>query len=102
MPEAPPPRDKARTEALDTLATAFCVANCAIRDATRRCFRAVRHRVDVFVHPSSVLHGRNPAPDALVYASSVQTTKLFLRGVLAVDAAALPRLCPRLFATGLG
>ena len=53
--------------------------------------------VDVFVHPSSVLHGRNPPPAALVYASSVLTTKLFLRGVVAVEASDLARLNPDMF-----
>ena len=51
----------------------------------------------MFVHPSSVLHGRNPPPDALVYASSVLTTKLFLRGVVAVGGRDLARLNPDLY-----
>ena len=91
--------DARRAATLDCLAGALCSCHAALRDPHRRCFRAARQKVDVFVHPTSVLHGRNPPPDALVYTSSVLTTKLFVRGVLAVDAAALPRLAPHLFST---
>ena len=91
------PLDTARTAALDCVAKALCVQNAAVRDPVKRCFRALRNDAEVAVHPGSVLHGRNPPPEALVFASSVHTTKLFLRGVTAVDAATLARLAPRLF-----
>ena len=97
--DAPADADARRAATLDCLAGALCSCHAALRDPHRRCFRAARQKVDVFVHPTSVLHGRNPPPDALVYTSSVLTTKLFVRGVLAVDAAALPRLAPHLFST---
>ena len=95
------PLDTARTAALDCVAKALCVQNAAVRDPAKRCFRALRNDAAVAVHPGSILHGRNPPPEALVFASSVQTTKLFLRGVSAVDASTLARLAPRLFSTGL-
>ena len=91
------PLDTARTAALDCVAKALCVQNAAVRDPAKRCFRALRNDAAVAVHPGSILHGRNPPPEALVFASSVQTTKLFLRGVSAVDASTLARLAPRLF-----
>ena len=95
------PLDTARTAALDCVAKALCVQNAAVRDPAKRCFRALRNDAAVAVRPGSILHGRNPPPEALVFASSVQTTKLFLRGVSAVDASPLARLAPRLFSTGL-
>jgi len=51
----------------------------------------------VTIHPSSVLHGRNPPPKHVVYTEVVVTSKTFIRGVTMCDAGALKKLLPHFF-----
>ncbi|XP_063051694.1 probable ATP-dependent RNA helicase DHX37 [Engraulis encrasicolus] len=47
----------------------------------------------VFIHPNSALH-KNP-PDFLVYQEIMETTKMYMRGVCAVEAEWVPKLLPQ-------
>ncbi|KAJ8600260.1 hypothetical protein CTAYLR_002017 [Chrysophaeum taylorii] len=91
--------DAGRETTLDCLVSGLCAVNAALRDHNRKCFRTCRGKHDVYVHPSSVLHGRNPPPDAVIFASCVVTNKRYVRGVTAVPAIRLPSLAPAFFAT---
>lgn len=86
-----------RDAALDCLLAGLCTVNGAIRDPQHKCFRTFRRNLNVYVHPASVLHARNPPPEAIVFASCVVTNKRYVRGVSACAAARLPSLVPNLF-----
>ncbi|XP_076859580.1 putative ATP-dependent RNA helicase DHX37 [Brachyhypopomus gauderio] len=47
----------------------------------------------VFIHPSSVLH--KTLPDFIVYQEVLETTKMYMRGVCAVQADWIPKLLPQ-------
>uniref|UniRef100_A0AAY5EEL2 RNA helicase n=1 Tax=Electrophorus electricus TaxID=8005 RepID=A0AAY5EEL2_ELEEL len=47
----------------------------------------------VFIHPSSVLH--KTLPDFVVYQEVMETTKMYMRGVCAVQADWIPKLLPQ-------
>lgn len=86
-----------RDVTLDCLLAGLSVVNGAIRDPRHKCFRTFRRNLHVHVHPASVLHARNPPPEAIVFASCVVTNKRYVRGVSACAAARLPSLVPNLF-----
>ena len=50
------------------------------------------------LHPSSVLFGRTPPPECILYNELVRTSKLYVRDVSAVEPAWLPELAPRFYA----
>lgn len=47
------------------------------------------------IHPSSVLHGRNPPPACVVFTEVLTTSRTYIRGVTIADAAAVQALVPR-------
>lgn len=47
-------------------------------------------------HPAGALHGRQPAPECVIYTELVQTTKMFIRGVSAIEPIWCARLALRL------
>jgi ATP-dependent RNA helicase DHX8/PRP22 len=52
---------------------------------------------EVVIHPSSVLHGRNPPPALVVYTEVLTTSRAYIRGVTIADAMALQELCPQFY-----
>ena len=71
-------------------------------EGRRGYYRTVISGREVAIHPSSVLHGRNPPPKHVVYTEVVATTKTFIRGVTMCDASALKELVPEFFGGGGG
>jgi len=61
----------------------------------RACYKTVQSGREVGIHPSSVLHGRNPPPKCVVYTEVLTTSRTYIRGVTIADAAALQELVPR-------
>lgn len=61
------------------------------------CYKTLQTQKEVAIHPSSVLHGRNPAPQCLVYTEVLTTTRTYIRGVTIADPAALQELVPQFF-----
>lgn len=86
-------------DTIDCLVSGLCTLNAASRDVRNRCYRTFKGSHDVYIHPSSILHGRNPPPETIVFASCVTTNKRYLKGVTAFQPASLPKLAPHLFAT---
>jgi len=74
--------------------------HAARRDASRKCYRTFRGNHDVYIHPSSVLHGKNPPPPTVVFTASILTNRQYVRGLTSFDASLLPKLNPQLFVAG--
>lgn len=55
----------------------------------RGCYKALQSGREVGIHPSSVLHGRNPPPPYVVYTEVLTTSRTYIRGVTIADAAAV-------------
>lgn len=90
------------TEPVLRCLVAGCFLNIAIRlpatkDRRRAHYRTMEGRREVWVHPMSVLHGRNPAPETLVYNEVVMTNRCYLRVVSIVSQEWLPELAPQTF-----
>jgi HrpA-like RNA helicase len=66
----------------------------------RGCYKTLQTGKEVAIHPSSVLHGRNPPPPYLVYTEVLTTTRTYIRGVTMADATALQELVPQFFGGG--
>jgi ATP-dependent RNA helicase DHX8/PRP22 len=60
-------------------------------------FRVITSGQEVHLHPSSVLLGTKPR--CIVFNEVVLTSRLYARTASVIDAAWLPRLVPRFFAT---
>ncbi|CAE7627611.1 DHX8, partial [Symbiodinium pilosum] len=60
-------------------------------------YRTLLSRQEAKLHPSSVLHRRQPPPSCVVYSELVVTSKSYLRTVTEVNPAWLPELCPKFF-----
>lgn len=61
----------------------------------RGCYKSVHTGREVAIHPSSVLHGRNPPPACVVYTEVLTTSRTYIRGVTIADAASVHALVPR-------
>ena len=61
-------------------------------------FRTLAGSQTVHLHPSSVLFGRSPAPECILYTELVRTSKLYVRDVSAIEPAWLAELAPRFYA----
>lgn len=63
--------------------------SAARRQAARRqpdgSYKAISSGQVARFHPSGALHGRQPAPECVIYTELVQTTKMFIRGVSAIE-----------------
>lgn len=66
----------------------------------RGCYKTVQSGREVGIHPSSVLHGRNPPPKCVVYTEVLNTSRTYIRGVTIADAAALHELVPQFLQKG--
>uniref|UniRef100_A0A7S1CH90 RNA helicase n=1 Tax=Bicosoecida sp. CB-2014 TaxID=1486930 RepID=A0A7S1CH90_9STRA len=64
---------------------------------TRAHYKTLEGGHEVWVHPMSVLFGRNPAPETIVYNEVVITKRQYLRCVSIVAADWLPELAPQCF-----
>uniref|UniRef100_A0A7S3NQF1 Helicase C-terminal domain-containing protein n=1 Tax=Aureoumbra lagunensis TaxID=44058 RepID=A0A7S3NQF1_9STRA len=82
---------------LNCLVAGLATVQTAIRDHQKRIYTTLRGQHQVFLHPSSILHARNPPPDALVFASCVSTNKRYIRGLSAFSPDRLPDLVPHLY-----
>lgn len=58
---------------------------------------AISTNAEIYVHPSSTLHGRNPAPAYLVFTELVETSRKYMRTLTAVQGTWLPEVAPHLF-----
>eukprot|EP00742_Colponemidia_sp_Colp-10_P003806 GILJ01004055.1.p1 GENE.GILJ01004055.1~~GILJ01004055.1.p1 ORF type:complete len:698 (+),score=71.08 GILJ01004055.1:38-2131(+) len=56
----------------------------------------------VHIHPSSVLFGRKPRPECVLYNELVVTARQYMREVTVIDLGWLPELAPRYFSSKLG
>lgn len=70
----------------------------SLSSSGRGCYKTVQSGREVNIHPSSVLHGRNPPPKCMVYTEVLSTTRTYIRGVTIVDSAALQELVPQFIA----
>ncbi|CAE8713515.1 unnamed protein product, partial [Polarella glacialis] len=70
-------------------------------DVNQNSYQTLLSRQVAKLHPSSVLHRRQPPPACVVYSELVTTTKSYLRVVTEVDPAWLPELCPQFFGAAL-
>ncbi len=52
---------------------------------------------EVFVHPTSTMFGRNPAPKCVVYTELLVTKKTYIRGVTQVKEEWLKEVAPQFF-----
>ncbi|KAJ1668507.1 hypothetical protein IW140_000339 [Coemansia sp. RSA 1813] len=48
-------------------------------------YRLAKNGVSVDVHPSSILFAADPKPDHIVFAYAMETTKVYIRGLTAID-----------------
>lgn len=53
----------------------------------------------MFIHPSSVMHGRNPPPKTVVFTEVLTTSRTYIRGVTMALAKDLQEALPQFFAT---
>jgi ATP-dependent RNA helicase DHX8/PRP22 len=83
-------------EALRQSLVAGLFLNAARRQPDGR-FRVLSSGQEVHMHPSSTLQGRRPK--CIVFNEVVLTTKLYAHVASAVDAAWLPQLVPRFYAS---
>ena len=65
--------------------------------STRR-YRTTIGGQEVFIHPTSSLFGRNPAPKSVVFTELLITKKTYIRGVTQIKEDWLPEVAPHLFA----
>jgi len=65
--------------------------------ASRGKYRTKIGGQEVFIHPSSVMFGRNPAPKAVVFTELLVTTKTYIRGVTQILESWLPEVAPNIF-----
>lgn len=56
-------------------------------DSRRGYYKAHNSGKEVSIHPSGVLHGRNPPPKAVVFTEILVTSKAYVKGVTLVDPA---------------
>jgi len=68
-------------------------------EVNQNSYRTFLSRQEAKLHPTSVLHRRQPPPPCIIYNELVITAKSYLRIVTEVDPAWLPELCPRFFCT---
>jgi len=61
------------------------------------CYKTLASGKEVVIHPSSVLHGRNPPPACVVYTEVLTTSRAYIRGVTIADAVALQEMMPQFF-----
>jgi ATP-dependent RNA helicase DHX8/PRP22 len=61
-------------------------------------YRTLAGSQTVHLHPSSVMFGRAPPAECILYNELVRTSKLYVRDVSVVEPAWLPELAPRFFA----
>jgi hypothetical protein len=52
---------------------------------------------EVFIHPSSAMFARNPAPRAVVFTELIVTKKTYIRGITQIRESWLPDVAPALF-----
>lgn len=61
------------------------------------CYKMLATGREAAIHPSSVLHARNPAPQCVVFTEVLTTSRPYIRGVSIVDPADLQELVPQFF-----
>ncbi|KAJ2161734.1 hypothetical protein GGF46_001238 [Coemansia sp. RSA 552] len=72
-------------------------ANAAKLDHVDGRYKLVRSGVAVDVHPSSVYFSEKVRPDYVVFASAMDTTKTYIRGITAIEPEWLTELAPQYF-----
>ncbi|KAJ1851924.1 hypothetical protein GGH12_002518 [Coemansia sp. RSA 1822] len=72
-------------------------ANAARFDKSMGEYRLVRGNVAAYVHPSSVYFTQDIKPEYVVFASAMETTKLYMQGITSINVEWLATIAPNYF-----
>ncbi|KAJ2155067.1 hypothetical protein J3F82_000641 [Coemansia sp. RSA 637] len=72
-------------------------ANTARLDKSTGEYRLVRGNVVAYVHPSSVYFAQDVKPEYVVFASAMETTKLYMQGITSINMEWLATIAPSYF-----
>ncbi|KAJ2268812.1 hypothetical protein EV176_004828 [Coemansia sp. RSA 451] len=72
-------------------------ANTARLDKSTGEYRLVRGNVVAYVHPSSVYFAQDVNPEYVVFASAMETTKLYMQGITSINMEWLATIAPSYF-----